>query len=136
MGMDVKGVMNILENLYGEGPFYLKSQISHAIEEYNNLIGTSDDTITVTTEENDSKIKVNVILEEVKTIVGFAEIELDYIESENKGEFHKRLEDTINYLSNHNGLPVHWFTPDSVVNAKVKYIFNGEYINDNINIDE
>lgn len=133
MGMDVKGVMNILENLYGEGPFYFKSQISHAIEKYNNLLGTDNDTIT---KENDSKIKVNVILEEVKTIIGFVEIKLDYIESENKDEFHKRLEDTINHLSDHNALYVDWNTPYTAVNVKADYIFNGEYINDNINMNE
>ena len=86
--------------------------------------------------KNDSKIKVNVVLEEVKTIIGFVEIKLDYIESENKDEFHKRLEDTINHLSDHNALYVDWNTPYTAVNVKADYIFNGEYINDNINMNE
>ena len=57
MGMHVKGVMAILENLYGESPFYFKSQINHAVEEYNNLLGDGNDTIT---KENSSTIKVSI----------------------------------------------------------------------------
>lgn len=125
MNIDAKGVTDILEDLYGESPFYFKSQINHAAEEYNNLLGIA--------KEKDPKIKVNVILGELKPNIGIAEIELDHIESENKDDFHKRLEETICSMINNGELSMSYFSPDTMNVAKAAYTFNGEFIIEDVN---